>query len=61
VIFDRCAMDVGGELARVECEGRSEWVPAVGDSSLRTARRTWHFDLSRADRGWTIVRVNVTQ
>jgi hypothetical protein len=59
--FDRCAVDIGGELARVECDGQSEWVAGVGDSSPRTARRTWHFDLSRADRTWTIVRVNVSQ
>jgi hypothetical protein len=59
--FDRCAVDIGGELARVECDGESEWVPGVGDSSPRTARRTWHFDLSRADAAWTIVRVNVSQ
>jgi hypothetical protein len=59
--FDRCAVNIGGELARVECDGRSEWVPGVGDRSPRTASRTWHFDLSRADRAWTIVRVNVSQ
>jgi hypothetical protein len=61
VTFDRCTIDIGGELARVECAGRSEWVAGVGDRSPRSAERTWHFDLSRADRGWTIVRVNVSQ
>jgi hypothetical protein len=59
--FDRCAVDIGGELARVECDGQSQWVPGVGDRSPKTARRTWHFDLSRADTAWTIVHVNVSQ
>jgi hypothetical protein len=56
VSLENCKVDVDGGSARANCSGTAAWTPKVG-GGLRTAARTWVFDLSQSDGGWHIVRV----
>jgi hypothetical protein len=55
--FDKCQIDVSGNLANAVCGGTARFVPAVGSQNLRVEPRRWTFYLVRTDRLWTMARV----
>jgi hypothetical protein len=54
VTLGNCRINVTGETARATCSGSTTWAPKVGDTSPRTDRRNWSFDLARAAGDWRI-------
>ena len=55
--FDKCQIAVEGRRAVASCDGRSRYVPRVGNKSPRTEARHWRFTLLRLEQEWLIDQV----
>jgi hypothetical protein len=55
--FDKCQIAVEGPRAVASCDGRTRYVPRVGNRSPRTEARQWTFTLLRHEQEWLIDRV----
>jgi len=55
--LEACLIDIVREHATAECRGTLQYVPRVGDSTARTERRSWQFQLDRRGEGWQITSI----
>jgi hypothetical protein len=58
VSFDKCTIDVKDVIAAASCNGRTRFVPKVGNRSAQVESRQWNFILRRTPGGgWQIQEV----
>jgi hypothetical protein len=58
VSFDKCTIDVKDVIAAASCNGRTRFVPRVGNQSAQVQSRQWNFILRKASSGgWQIQEV----
>jgi hypothetical protein len=57
VRLDRCAIDVSGARAEATCTGTAQYVPRIGNRTLRVERREWRFSLAKEEAEWLIQTV----
>jgi hypothetical protein len=55
--LEACLIDIVREHATAECAGTLQYVPRVGDSTARTERRSWQFQLDRRGGRWQIASI----
>ena len=54
VSFDRCDIDVKGNLASASCRGTASYVGKIGSRQARTEARQWNFELKLHGDDWKI-------
>jgi hypothetical protein len=60
VSFDRCDIDVKGNLASASCRGTASYVGKVGSRQARTEPRQWNFELKLHGDDWKIEKAQAT-
>jgi hypothetical protein len=54
VSFDRCDIDVKGNVASASCRGTASYVGKIGSRQARTEARQWNFELKLHGDDWKI-------
>jgi hypothetical protein len=54
VSFDRCDIDVKGNVASASCRGTASYVGKIGNRQPRTEARQWNFELKLHGDDWKI-------
>jgi hypothetical protein len=54
VSFDRCDIDVKGNLASASCRGTASYIGKIGSGQARTEARQWSFELKLHGDEWKI-------
>ncbi len=60
VSFDRCDIDVKGDLASASCRGTASYVVKIGNRQARTEPRQWNFELKLRGDDWKIEKAQAT-
>jgi len=60
VSFDRCDIDVKGNLASASCRGTASYVGKVGSRQARTEPRQWNFELKLHGDDWKIEKAQAS-
>ena len=54
LVFDSCAVEIGGAVALARCRGSASYVRKVGSKDPQVEPRRWTFKLRNAGDGWKI-------